>query len=156
MRIILSLAALLFAASCGQPADHGKTAPAPNTLSVSDGWASPTPNGVDVSAGYLIITNGTAVADRLVAITSPAAGEVQLHDMNMDAQGVMEMRQITALDIPAGAVVALSPGGKHIMFMGAFPPFAEGDHIPVHLTFEHAGPIDVTLDVRQGPPEHAH
>jgi copper(I)-binding protein len=69
--------------------------------------------------------------------------------MSMDG-AVMRMRQIEGgLAAPAGATVTLSPGGMHLMFYGVTQPFAEGESIPVTLTFEHAGDIGVTLPVRR-------
>jgi periplasmic copper chaperone A len=160
MRSILGLFVLLLAA-CGQPATtaqiptHAEQTVPANTVAVENGWAGPTPNGVDVSAGYLTITNGTAVADRLLAASSPRARAVQLHEMSMDSSQVMQMRDIGGIDVAPGATVALAPGGTHLMFTGVTAPFAEGEQIPVALTFEHAGIVNVTLDVRRGPPEHA-
>jgi copper(I)-binding protein len=63
--------------------------------------------------------------------------------MKMD-NGVMEMRELTdGLAIPAGATVALNPGGDHIMFVDLKHPVKPGDVIHTTLTFEKAGKVDV-------------
>ncbi len=159
MKCVLSVLALMFAASCGQPAaSHGDTAAPANApagvMHVESGWAGPTPNGVDVSAGYVTITNATGAADRLLSATSPRARDVQLHEMSMDSNMVMQMRQVSSVDVPAGATVALGPGGKHLMFTGVTQPFTEGEQIPVTLTFEHAGAINTSLTVSRAEPAH--
>lgn len=155
MKAILALLALLLAAACGQPATSAHIpAHATGAIVIESGWAGPTPNGVDVSAGYLNIANGTGVGDRLLSASSPRAREVQLHEMSMDSSQVMQMRQIDGVDVPAGGAVALTSGGTHLMFIGVTSPFVEGERIPVVLTFEHAGVINTTLEVRRDAPDH--
>lgn len=160
MRAILGLLVLLFAAACqpaNTPAQHSD-APAPaeassvtsNGITLSNGWASLTPGGVDVSAGYIDIANTGTTPDRLLSASSPRASHVSLHEMAMDG-AVMQMRAISALDLPVGATVSLAPGGNHLMFEGVTAPFTEGDVIPVTLHFEHAGDINVNLPARRQP-----
>ncbi len=142
------LAAVLFVAlaACGAP----REAPTQGseTLRVENAWAAPTPGGVDVSAGYLTLVNGTASEDALVAVSSPRAERVEVHEMTMQG-GVMQMRAAARLAIPAGESIELAPSGRHLMFYGVAAPFAEGETIPIRLSFEHAGDIDVSLPVRR-------
>lgn len=150
------IAPLLFAAACGAPS---QPAPAPETppvaesaatLEVRDAWASPTPGGVDVSAGYLTIVNGAAAEDRLISAASARAERVEIHEMSMDG-AVMRMRAVEGgLAVPAGATVTLGPGGQHLMFYGVTQAFAEGETVPVTLTFANAGEVAVELAVRRG------
>jgi copper(I)-binding protein len=117
-------------------------------LEITDAWASPTPQAVEVSAGYLIIHNRSGDDDRLLSATSARAERVEIHEMVMDGS-VMRMRPLQTLGVPAGQSVALAPGGIHLMFHGVAPAFAEGETVPVRLTFENAGPVEVTLPVRR-------
>ena len=159
MRLHLALFAVLFAAACGAPQQAETAAPAAESaspaaasLSVRDAWASPTPGGAQVSAGYLTIVNGAEAADTLVSATSPRAASVEVHEMSMDG-AVMRMRQVAGgLAIPSGGEVSLAPGGNHLMFMGVTQPFAEGESIPVTLTFANAGAVEVQLPVQREAP----
>lgn len=144
MRAFFVAAAFVLAA-CTPPAETESRAGA---LEVRDAWAAPTPGGVNVSAGYLTIVNGADQADRLVSASSPRAGRAEVHEMVM-AGDVMQMRPAAAVEIAPGAEVALAPGGMHLMFYEIATPFAEGEEIPVTLTFEHAGAVDVSLPVRR-------
>jgi copper(I)-binding protein len=155
MRAALPLIAALFAAACGAPSGQDETAARGQTasaavLEVRDGWAAPTPGGVTVSAGYVTIENPTGAADTLLAASSPRAERVEVHEMSMDG-GVMRMRAVEGggLAIPAGAAITLAPGGHHLMFYGVTQPFAEGDTIPLTLTFANAGEIALELPVRR-------
>jgi periplasmic copper chaperone A len=103
--------------------------------------------GQPVGGGYLTIANKGVVPDRLIAVTSPNAGMVEIHEMKT-VDDVMTMRPIEGgLEIPAGATVELKPGGAHLMFMMVTEPFKAGGEVPVTLEFENAGKVDITLPV---------
>lgn len=142
-------AALLFAGAPGF-ADAAVThAPAVEAgpLTVSDGFSRATRPGAPVAGGFVTIANHGPDADRLVAVASPAAGRMEVHEMAM-ADGVMTMRALDdGLPIPAGATVVLAPGGYHVMFMDLQAPLVEGESVAVTLTFEHAGPVTVPFAV---------
>src|SRR5262249_22951546 len=93
MRFFLASVFAVLLAACGQSSAPA-TAPAPAVtgtgVEISEAYASPTPGGVDVSAGYLTIVNHAAVEDRLTAVSSPRAAQVEIHEMAMDG-GVMSM-----------------------------------------------------------------
>lgn len=144
----ISFALVLLAAACGSP-----DTPNLEPIQIRSAWASPTPGGVSVSAGYLEISNATDQDDRLIAASSPRADRVEIHDMVMDGP-IMRMRPVEALSIPAGETVTFAPGGMHLMFMGVVDPFAEGENIPVTLSFERAGDIEATLPVRRSASSH--
>jgi len=113
--------------------------------------------GQPVGGGYLTIKNGGKSDDMLVSVSSPAAGTVEMHEMAMQGQ-VMKMRKLdTGIAIPAGKTVELTPGGLHLMFMKVKEPFKQGSQVPVTLTFEKAGKVDITLPVEAaGPGGHEH
>lgn len=98
-----------------------------------------------VAGGFLTLTNKGSEDDRLVDVETPIAKEGQIHEMAMEGD-VMKMRQLAdGIVIPAGETVELAPGGLHLMFMGLNSAIAEGDAVPVTLTFEKAGTITVDL-----------
>lgn len=116
--------------------------PAP---SIEKAWARATTDLAQTGAAYLTITS--PAADQLVAIASPAARQVGLHQ-SLEDHGVMQMRLVAALPLPAGMPVKLAPGGYHVMLMGLVKPLHVGDHFPLTLTFQHAGAVttDVTVE----------
>ena len=61
----------------------------------------------------------------------------------------MRMRPVAHFTVPADGVVSLTPGGFHLMFMELPAPFVAGETVPVTLTFEHAGAVNVNLTVRE-------
>ncbi|MHB1109256.1 MAG: copper chaperone PCu(A)C [Devosia sp.] len=125
------------------------------TLSLSGAFTRATLPNAPVGGGFLTITNTGGEADRLVGAASPVAQKVQLHEMTM-AGDVMKMGELeNGVEIPAGQTVALAPGGLHIMFMGLKAPFVEGGTVPVTLTFEKAGPVEIELVVGAVAADHA-
>jgi copper(I)-binding protein len=108
--------------------------------------ARPTPPGARTGGVYFTLHNAGTQADRLVRVASPAADTAELHSMTMDGN-VMRMRAVTGIDVPAGARVALGSGGYHVMLIGLHQPLTAGGSVPLTLTFERAGSIDVEADV---------
>ncbi len=129
------------------------------SIEIAHPWSRATPPGATTGAGYLKLTNEGQTADRLVSAASPAAKDVQIHEMRVD-NGVMTMRQLPdGLSVPAGETVALEPSSYHLMLMGLAQPLKEGEHIPVTLRFEKAGSVDVWLMVDKmggAAPAHDH
>ena len=116
-------------------------------LKISGAYARAMLPGQPVGGGFVTIQNTGKTDDRLVAIASPAAAEVQIHDMAMN-NGVMTMRAMKdGIPIKAGETVELTPRGMHMMFTKVRSPFKEGDTVTVALTFEKAGQVEVTLPV---------
>ncbi len=118
-------------------------------LTIDDAWARASMAGMKMGAGYLTVTNGGAADDELLAVTTPAAGEVQIH-RSQTQDGVMRMREVGATSIPAGQRIRFLPGGLHLMFMGLKAPLEAGQTVPVTLQFREAGEVTVSFEVRSG------
>jgi len=139
---------------------HGYKAGA---LSISHPWSRQTAPGQSMGGGCLVVSNSDAKDDKLVAVTSPAAAEVQLQTMSMDG-GVMRMRQVTnGLTVAAKGKLELKPGGFHVMFLGLKAPLKLGSKVPATLIFQRAGKVKVAFAVEPitstGPApsaEHSH
>ena len=124
-------------------------AQAPN-IEIQNAWSRAAPAGRTGVVFLTIADHGAP--DRLIAIDSPAARTAELHESSMDG-GVMKMRLIGVLPIAPGQTVTLAPGGYHIMLVHLNRDLAEGDKVPVTLTFETAGKIAVdAFVVKAGGP----
>lgn len=128
-------------------------------ITVTGAFSRATLPNAPVGAGYLSIENSGASPDRLVNAASEISPTVELHNMET-VDGMMKMNHLEGgIEIPAGEIVTLAPGGMHVMFIGPNQPFKEGECVAVTLNFEKAGPLDVQLVV--GPigakeaPDHA-
>jgi copper(I)-binding protein len=140
MKILLVVAALSL---CG-PAALGQEYQA-GSLAILHPYARPTALSQPTGGGYLRVIN-TGSDDRLVSASAPVAQSVQLHSMLMEGD-VMRMREVAAIELPAGQTVDLKPGGWHLMFVGLKAPLAVGQSFPVRLVFEKAGIVTVEVKV---------
>ena len=86
-----AVAAALCAVTLGVAA-HGASV---GDIAIGHPFATPSIPGTSNGAAYLAsIENNGAAADRLVRASTPIAARVEIHTMNLDAQGVMRMREI--------------------------------------------------------------
>ncbi len=119
---------------------------ATDNLEISGGFARATPELAKVGAAYLTITS-LGTADRLVGFTTPACNRPELHT-HIDEDGVMRMRQVDAIDVPAGGVAELKPGGLHMMLIDLNGHLVEGETLDLTLVFEEAGEVAVTVPIK--------
>lgn len=146
MKLLSILTAAMI--TLGSPLALAETAHKSDIL-IENTWTRATPPAARSGGGFAVITNKGDHDDRLIAVTSPAADRVELHQMSMK-DGVMIMReQENGIEVPAGQSVELAPGGLHIMFMKLKGPFEKGKFVPVTLTFEKAGDIPLDLKVEK-------
>ncbi|HEX6137007.1 MAG TPA: copper chaperone PCu(A)C [Casimicrobiaceae bacterium] len=141
--VVGTLAAIV--AAVAAPPAHGADYSVKD-LRIGHPYARPTPPGARTGGAYFAIENLGKEPDRLLRLASPAAGAVELHSMTMQGN-VMRMRSVAALDVPAGRKVTLGPSGYHAMLLDLKRPLAVGDKVPLTLTFEKAGSIDIEVPV---------
>ena len=75
------------------------------------------------------------------------AGVVEVHSMLMEG-GVMKMRAVPFLELPAGKPVELKPGGYHVMLMDLKGQVKEGDVVSVTLIIEDQAGQRQNLEVK--------
>lgn len=114
---------------------------------VQDAMANAVPLAGGNGAIYFTVMNGTAQADRLVAVESDVAAATTLHESINDNNVVRMEARPDGFALPAGGMVELAPGGKHVMLMNLKQPLVEGEQITVTLRFEHATPISITVPI---------
>lgn len=104
-------------------------------VAVDGAWARASVPGQKATGAFMRLT--AREATRLVRVDSPAAGVAEVHEMKME-EGVMKMRGVSGLDLPAGQAVELKPGGYHVMLMDLKAPLPKGGHVPLTLVFRDA------------------
>jgi len=119
---------------------------ADGAIAIKEPYARATIGQAKVSAAYMTI-EASAGPDRLIAVASPVAGTAELHT-HLHEGGVMKMRQVEAIEVAPGKPAKLETGGLHIMLLDLKQPLKAGETIPLTLTFEKAGKVEVQLPVR--------
>jgi copper(I)-binding protein len=120
---------------------------APPGIVLTKAWARATPPGATTGAVYLSLENQGSTPDRIVTITSPAAGSAMMHE-TVEEGGISQMRMIDG-NIPAGSTLEMKPGGVHIMLMGLTAPLKKGETISLTLDFETGD--DLTVEAKIAP-----
>jgi len=129
--------------------------PAWAQVTVERPWTRATPPGAKVGAGFMTLKSA-GVADRVVGASSPAAGRVEMHVTIRDGD-VMKMREVKAIDVPAGGSVELKPGGAHLMLMDLRRTLKQGEKVPLTLKLEKGGELKLELSVEElGARQPAH
>jgi periplasmic copper chaperone A len=147
------VAALLAGTACAAAA-HGASV---GDIAIGHPYATPSIAGTSNGAAYLAsIENRGAAADRLVRASTPMASRVEIHTMNLDAQGVVRMREIDGVALAPKAKVQMKPGaGLHLMLIGLKEPLKEDASFPMTLEFERAGKVEVKVIVGRPRPAGA-
>ena len=115
-------------------------------VDVQGAWARATVQGQMASGAFMKLTakEGT----KLVGISSPVAGVTEVHEMKMDGD-VMKMRAVEGgIELPAGKLVELKPGGYHVMLMDLKTPLQKDTTIPMTLVFKDAKGMQSTLAIK--------
>lgn len=103
-------------------------------LRVDDAWVRLAAVAGRPSAAYFVLRGG-ATADRLAAIESRSVQRAELHQGGM-MDGMMTMRPMNGLDIPAGGRETFAPGSDHVMLFGVDPALKAGDTLPLRFRFQ--------------------
>lgn len=114
-------------------------------VKVDDPWVRATVAPQKATGAFMQLTSPKAA--KVVAASSPVAEMVEIHEMKMD-NGVMKMRAVEALALPAGQTVALKPGSYHVMLMGLKAPIKAGETVSLTLTLEGEDKQRTTVEVK--------
>lgn len=102
-------------------------------VTVKDAWVRATVPQQKATGAFMQLQAGKD--SRLISATSPVTPAVEVHEMVMQ-DNVMKMRQVPGIDLPAGKIVELKPGGYHVMLMDLKQQVKEGDVVPITLVVE--------------------
>ncbi len=114
-------------------------------VKIDDAWARATAPGQENGSVGLVITS--AKDARLIAVTTPIAKFAEIHTMSME-NGVMKMRQLEDLPLPAKQPVKLGPGGDHLMLFSLKKPLKAGEEIPLTLTIQFADKSSKKINIK--------
>ena len=130
-----------------QPAPGSTAAQAAGPIVVREAWSRATPGGAKVGAGYLVVENTGAAADRLVGAEAEVAGRVEIHQTS-ESGGVSRMQPVDAVAAAPGGRIEFRPGGHHLMLVELKRPLKQGERFAGTLLFEKAGRVPVSFEVR--------
>ncbi len=110
-------------------------------------WARATAPQARAGAAFMTLTNQGTADDRLIAAEAEVSEVTELHT-HINDDGIMRMREVPAIEVPADGAAVLAPGGLHVMFIGLTRPLIAGETLALTLRFERAGSVTVAVPVR--------
>jgi hypothetical protein len=116
-------------------------------IEVSEPFAREVPPGAPASASFMTLENISDAPIKIVSAQSAVSKVVELHTHTND-NGVMRMRQIPFIEVPANGMAFLKPGGLHIMLIEPINPIKQGQTVSVTLTFEDGSQKQVEMPVK--------
>ncbi len=111
------------------------TGQAAELLKVVDPWAKASVPGQSVGGVYMTLVARENL--RLTGVRTTAAESAEVHQMKME-KGMMRMRAVPSLALPAGKAVKLQPGGYHVMLFDLKNSLVEGQKLKLELVVEDA------------------
>lgn len=117
-------------------------------ISVDSPYVREVPPGQMTSASFLTLTNSTDKEISLIKVTSDVAKNIELHE-HIHEDGMMSMRQVTKVLIPANGKITLKPGGFHIMLIGLTLKIKAGDIIDLGLEFDNKEKQTIKAEVKK-------
>lgn len=99
------------------------------------------------AAGYFLLTNPGDRALLLTAATSPACGNLMLHE-SIETNGTVQMTMVKSIVVPAHGRLEFRPGGYHLMCMSPESQLAPGNTVPVSLHFQDGASVTANFQVK--------
>lgn len=110
------------------------SANAAGLITVNKPWIRATAPGQTVSGAFMTLVNNSATPYALTSVGFSGASTVEIHETSM-ADGMMRMRKLSHIDIPANGSAELKPGSYHIMLIGLEKEMKAGTDETLTLTF---------------------
>ncbi len=120
--------------------------PAGDVVAIMNAWVREAHADANINAGYMTLVNVGSEDVTLVKVDSASFESVEVHEMAM-TDGMMEMRELGDLVIPAKDQVRFEPGGKHLMLIGPRERLSNGQQVNMTLTFKSGKSQTVSVQV---------
>ena len=135
---------LLLATLLSPPAWATETAP----IRIETPYVRLAPPNAQATGAFMLVRNSGNTERKLLKAESPVAATVELHN-HINENGVMKMRQVPHIAIPAHGQTELKPGSYHVMLIDMKAPLKENDSVPLTLTFDDGSTQRIDAPVRK-------
>jgi copper(I)-binding protein len=145
--LYLLVFALFFAISCGGETEQQEQVVDGEGVEIEGAWARPASEG-RMSAAYFLITNFEESDNALIGVESDVAQLVEVHESYEREEGMMGMREVPEVELPAQSTVRFEQGGLHIMLIQVTRTLADGDTFELTLNFSNSESQTIEVPVR--------
>lgn len=117
-------------------------------LEVENPFVREMPPTAPATGAFMTLINSSDQDIAIVRAQSDAAEKVELHTHTHD-NGVMRMREIPEISVPAMGQAELKPGGLHIMLINPTRALKEGDDVRIMVTLTDGSELEIIAPVRK-------
>lgn len=105
------------------------------------------PPAQPVTAAFFGIENRLSESLTLIKASTTAAERIELHTHTM-SDGMMRMRELESIQIPAKGRFKFAPGAYHLMLINLKKPLMDGEKVWIELDFAEGFTKKVEFTVR--------
>lgn len=135
---VMLLMALLVGA-CQPPSE-------PTGLRIEGAHIKAMPPGQTRAAAYFVLHNHDAEDRQILQVESTVAGQTQVH-RHLHEDGMMKMRHVPHVHVPAESSLVFQPGGYHLMLLDIAEPPAVGSQFTVTMELDGGEKVSFPVDV---------
>ena len=120
---------------------------------VDDAYVRGLPPGQTTTAAFMQLKN---ISGEEVIITGAQTGSSESAEIHahIHHNGMMSMKRVNQIVIPANSIFELKPGGHHLMLIGLKQFLKEGDSVRLSLLQSDGSAINIEAPVRSVLNEH--
>lgn len=118
----------------------------PADVRVTDLWAQPVNASGSAVAVYMTIVDGCSRPETLRAVAAKPPQQASLHTSRV-VDNALAMARLDTIPVACGTPVRLKPMGMHVMVTGLQKPAGIGDRLPLTLTFDRSGDVNVVAEI---------
>ncbi|NRG19701.1 copper chaperone PCu(A)C [Rhizobiales bacterium] len=116
-------------------------------ISIKDAWARATPPWPVATLAFVRLEN-EGVGDRLLSASSDVAGQTLIHRFVATGDRPAMEVQREGIPLPAGKTLDMRAESYHLMLLNLKSTLEAGSTVPVTLTFQKAGAVEVAFDIK--------
>jgi len=117
------------------------------TVEVKDAYVRLMPPTQKVTGAFMTLVNNSDTARAAVSAKSSVSEVAELHN-HINNDGVMQMRQVEKIEVPAGGTTELKPGGYHVMLINLTAPLKLGQMVDITLNFDDGSSTGFQAEVK--------
>lgn len=115
---------------------------------LDQGFVRAMPPGQKITAAYMSLRNISEQDVVVSGVSSDIAPRVEIHE-SYTREGMMAMRQLPLVTVPAGGRLVLAPGGVHLMLFNIGEQLKEGDQVNILVAYKNGASQQFSLPVKR-------
>lgn len=121
---------------------------ASESVAIVDPYVRAVPPGQAVSAAFMQLNNSSDNLHTIIGASSPVSRVAELHTHTKE-NGMMKMRRVELIEVPANGKTLLQPGGLHIMLIDLHDQLKLEQKVSITLEFLDGSSKTIEAPVRK-------